>query len=199
MRSLVQWVASAAVASSLAWSVDASACSCVAPDIIHDYNISDSVIIGQVIAQTQMGPFIVYTTRVLRDLKGCRAPGTTVRIGSPDSPAACGAFLPSGVPILIFSSESTVPGGSRQLTTSSCMPNIMPSMLTRDERAFLSTRPITCGTATTCADGSAPYTCLVDPCSVTPACPGAVCRSNYCGGCTAEFYDPSRYAACLPW
>ena len=34
------------------------------------------------------------------------------------------------------------------------------------------------------------YNCFVDPCSVNrcPAHPTATCRSNYCGGCNAQFF-----------
>jgi hypothetical protein len=33
--------------------------------------------------------------------------------------------------------------------------------------------------------------CFVDPCATARSCeryPGAVCKSNYCGGCHAEYY-----------
>ncbi|XP_033125960.1 neurogenic locus notch homolog protein 2-like [Anneissia japonica] len=43
----------------------------------------------------------------------------------------------------------------------------------------------------TCQNGTKPVSCLFDPCHVAscPAHPDARCKSNYCGGCNAEFYD----------
>jgi hypothetical protein len=39
---------------------------------------------------------------------------------------------------------------------------------------------------TSCADGSAPVQCFVDPCATARCGDGLKCASNYCGGCTAE-------------
>lgn len=41
-----------------------------------------------------------------------------------------------------------------------------------------------------CSDGSSPVTCAANPCD-SASCegePGAECRVNRCGSCTAEFY-----------
>eukprot|EP00058_Branchiostoma_floridae_P022677 XP_002608167.1 hypothetical protein BRAFLDRAFT_90418 [Branchiostoma floridae] len=45
--------------------------------------------------------------------------------------------------------------------------------------------------ATLCPPGVDVVNCFADPCQVTkcPAYPAATCRSNYCGGCNAVFFD----------
>ena len=42
-----------------------------------------------------------------------------------------------------------------------------------------------------CPDDAPVVTCLVDPCSQAscPNYPTACCRANYCGSCSAEFYE----------
>jgi hypothetical protein len=41
--------------------------------------------------------------------------------------------------------------------------------------------------------------CFADPCSVSTCdADGAVCRSNYCGGCNAEWTDADGDRVCLP-
>ncbi|XP_077979849.1 uncharacterized protein LOC144435157 [Glandiceps talaboti] len=50
----------------------------------------------------------------------------------------------------------------------------------------------------TCPDGSTPVQCIIDPCAIASceAYPEAECRSNYCGGCNAEFYIAGRKVEC---
>ncbi|OWA49937.1 hypothetical protein BV898_14471 [Hypsibius exemplaris] len=45
-----------------------------------------------------------------------------------------------------------------------------------------------------CPPGVPIVQCFVDPCQVTkcPAHPGATCRSNFCGGCNAFFFDSNN-------
>ena len=49
-------------------------------------------------------------------------------------------------------------------------------------------------TAATCPGCTYPVRCLVNPCSVSscPAFPRAMCRSDYCGGCKARYYQGKR-------
>ena len=166
----------------------AEACSCPPPDLIYSYNYADQAYIGWVVSQSVAGSWRTFNVRVLRDLKGCTAPGTIVQIRTPSDSAMCGTLIPLRTPWLIF-----VDSGY----TGACMGNRAPASLTVDEREYLQNRPITCGGVTTCADGSSPLACR-NPCAGV-ACAGATCTPNYCGGCTAEFYDPSGYGACLPW
>jgi hypothetical protein len=188
MNPMFRAVAGLALALSLTSSTDAAACSCPQPDLIYNYNYADSAYIGWAISQSVAGNWRTYTVRVLRDLKGCTAPGTIISIQTPRYGAACGTSIPLRTPWLIFGDSGI---------TSACMGNRNPATLTTDEREYLENRPITCGGVTTCADGSGQWICS-DPCA-TVACRGGACVPNYCGGCTAEFYDPSGYGACLPW
>jgi hypothetical protein len=77
--------------------------------------------------------------------------------------------------------------------------------------SILCVGPISCGdegtcgrtcSASTCADGSEPVQCLVDPCEVTsPECLAekpVSCVSDYCGGCNAYRFDKAGNQVCLP-
>jgi len=176
----------------------AEACSCLPWDVIRDYNQSDEVVIGTIVSSQTSSGYRVYTVRIHRDLKGCRTTGSLVRIGTPASGASCGIALPSGTPMLLFADWTTV-RGQNVLMTTMCKTNKGVSRITADERDYLESRPVTCGGVTTCNDGSSPYSCLIDPCSVATPCAGATCEANYCGGCTAEFYYPTGEGACMPW
>ncbi|XP_071098101.1 perlwapin-like [Haliotis cracherodii] len=50
-----------------------------------------------------------------------------------------------------------------------------------------------------CPSGVTIVNCFVDPCMFAkcPSHPSATCRSNYCGGCNAEFYlDGKKITGC---
>eukprot|EP00794_Sanderia_malayensis_P014103 gene14103-15576_t len=51
-----------------------------------------------------------------------------------------------------------------------------------------------------CPDNVALVNCIIDPCEVAvcPAVPSAKCRSNYCGGCNADFYLNGKQVNSLP-
>lgn len=181
------------VAVPVAW-----ACRCMPPDIIYAYNSADAAMIVVPMRTRTVGQYNVWQARVVRDLKGCRQPGDLVLIGSNVSPAACGTTLTPGQQTVVFADDVQV-GGRRQLVTDSCAGNTPLRQLSPSDEQFLRNRPLSCGGGSTCADGNAPFNCLVDPCSVAQSCPGGTCASNYCGGCTAEFYDPAGYGVCTPW
>jgi hypothetical protein len=76
------------------------------------------------------------------------------------------------------------------LSISLCSYDRQVSELIEHDREFLACRTVCCGDACSCADGTQPVACIVDPCSVAPACDEGKCVANYCGGrCNAEFYN----------
>lgn len=48
-----------------------------------------------------------------------------------------------------------------------------------------------------CADGSAPFKCLVNPCATMICAPPTVCQPSYCGGCNASCTLPALHTAAV--
>jgi hypothetical protein len=177
---------------------DAEACRCLQPDVITSYQSRDHAVVARAVSVVVGAQDSVWTFRLVKDVKECGRPGTTFRVVTASSSAACGASFTPGVTYLLFASDSTA-GGRQVWRTSSCDGNREISQVSRADVSYLMNRPLFCGAAPTCVSGNQPMNCLVDPCSVSPACPGATCASNYCGGCTAEWYDVAGAAQCTPW
>jgi hypothetical protein len=183
----------------LAGPVDALACSCLPPDVTWSYNNHDHAIFGRVQSVQTRAGYRIYDVLIRKTLKSCLTEGTVVQVATPGSSAACGAYLQVNSSYVLFASDSVIRGATRLLTTS-CSGNIEVGQLTADERDFLMSREVCCGGSCECTDGTQPYNCLVDPCTVTPMCSAAdTCVANYCGGCVAEQYDANGYGVCMPW
>ena len=193
LRTLLLVALSAAAPVSAAW-----ACSCMATDVIHSYQVSDHVEIAQAVSVRRAGNVNIWTFTLRKDLKECARPGTNFEVATPASVAACGTSFVRGQTYLLFADDVTI-GGRNVYGTTQCAGNLPIGQLSPADRDYLESRPLFCAGAATCVDGTQPYNCFVDPCTVAAACPGAMCESNYCGGCTAEWYDPFGYGQCLPW
>lgn len=177
---------------------EAHACRCVVPDVISSYQTRDHAFVARAVSVQMGAQYHVWTFRLVKDLKGCERPGATIRVVTASDPSACGASFTPGVSYLVYATDVNI-GGRRVWQTTTCDGNRELSQLTRDEIGYLMDRPITCNGVTTCANGSQPVSCLVDPCTTSPACRGATCEANYCGGCTAEWYDVNGAGQCMPW
>jgi hypothetical protein len=67
-----------------------------------------------------------------------------------------------------------------------CQPAPIPLQGKPRDSVSTSSNPV----AGSCADGSRPVACLVDPCSTARCGYGLVCESNYCGGCNVVCKEP---------
>jgi hypothetical protein len=174
----------------------AEACKCLPPTVESSYNNSSDVVRARVLSKVQAGDTTRFRARVQRTFKGCLTPSQIVVLTTPSSSATCGAQLQVGGSYLIHGDAAGSYLGLSQLAINSCDFNRLFASLTAHDRAFLDGRTVCCGARCTCADGTRPVNCFVDPCQVAPECPEGECVANYCGGCNAEFYDESGFAVC---
>lgn len=179
---------------------EAQACSCPFLDVVQSYRTHDHAFVGTVTGSRREGSFRLYDVVVRASAKSCVAPGTVVTVSTPLNEAACGVLLPKNQTLVLFGDTKFIRGRPTAFT-SLCSGNMLLGDLTADDRAFLGSRELTCDGVSTCADGTAPVSCVVDPCDTSAACnePDAVCESNYCGGCVPEWYTPWDAATCTPW
>lgn len=198
MRSLL--FSSLLLASTFGFAPEASACSCLPPSVESSYFNSDHTVFGRVVSMNAYGNWHAYRVEVLKDFRDAQPAGTVVTVVTSASTASCGTSLQIGQRYVLFANDANI-GGAPRWSTNSCLGNMPISQLTVDERLYLRSREVLNPNGSfTCADTTIPLVnCFADPCSVTPACPGAVCSANYCGGCNAEFYDSFGYPACTPW
>jgi hypothetical protein len=179
----------------------ADACSCLPPDEGRSYQNADHVVrvrIQRALARTATTRSFV-ARLVEDDFKGCLAAGQRVIVETPSSSAACGMTLRVGQEYLLHGRSTGTLLGMPQLQVGLCDLNVVWSELSADHRAFLDRRYVCCGGECACADGSAPVNCFIDPCQVSSCdVEGAVCESNYCGGCNAEWHDPTGALVCAP-
>lgn len=187
-------VATATVMNGMAAS-DAEACTCLQPTVESSYNFATDVIIAEVRRDFDVGNTRYYVARAARTYKGCIEPGDWVLLSTPTDSGACGSSLTARRHLINGTSAGTR-FGLPVLAINLCSYDVPVSALTEHDRAFLNGRTVCCGDECTCADGSQPVQCFVDPCDVAPACDDGQCVANYCGGCNAEFYDASGYAVC---
>lgn len=177
----------------------AEACSCLSTDVVQSYRSAGTTFVGRVTGMQRSRTWVVYDVLVLDPIASCLRARSVVQVVTRTNEAACGVRFTAGQRYLLFTDEVFL-GGRTRLSTGLCSGNRELSSLTADELAFLDARPTDCGGVAGCANGSQPVSCFADPCTVTAACdPTAACESNFCGGCTAEFYDPWNAAMCTPW
>ena len=182
-----------------AWIADAQrarACTCLPPTVESSYQNSTDVVQARVLFGLFVGSQVWYLAEVQRTFKGCLSPNERVLLTTPNSSAACGVTLSAGNSYLLNGDDSGTFFGTARLAITLCDYNPLWNTLSDHDRDFLAGRTVCCGTDCTCADGSDPVACLVDPCQVAPECPDGECVANYCGGCNAEFYDANGYAVC---
>ena len=71
--------------SSVALIQEAEACSCMAPDLVHDYNHADHVVSVKIHKSRVQGNFRVHAARVGQTFKGCIEPGAKIIILTPST------------------------------------------------------------------------------------------------------------------
>ena len=132
-----------------------------------------------------------YTLRIQANYKGCPRRGRVVvrtRIGS----AACGVVLAVGRSYVLPLNAAPRP------FITSCQFIRRFARLTPQERTFLRTRERCCRGRCRCPRSAPRVNCFLDPCSLPETCAveGAECRSNYCGGCFAEWFGGDGRPVC---
>jgi hypothetical protein len=188
----------AALCGWLSMEARAAACSCLPPDFNRSYDNADHVVHVRVQALLgQNGRTLSYRAVLVEDdYKGCLNAGTRVIIETASDSAACGMNLRPGE-YLLHGRRASDRAGPPRLSVGLCDTNVRWRDLSDDHRAYLDSRTIECDGETSCADGSQPVNCLIDPCQVSQCgVEGAECRANYCGGCNAEWVDPSGALVC---
>lgn len=173
----------------------ASACKCRPSTVESSYNTKSDVFIATIDLEITAGDTRYYVGQVDTTYKGCLIAGDLVLLKTPVESATCGAQLTGLTHLINANLDGTLLGVS-VLSIDSCSYNVEADALTDHDREFLDGRYVCCGEDCACADGSQPVQCFVDPCQVAPGCSVGECRSNYCGGCNAEFFDPDGYAVC---
>lgn len=126
-------------------------------------------------------PFLVVEATVVSVHAGCAEPGEAVEVWFSDDDDIRPAWT-LGRDYLLSTSEGVDPQ-----RTWSCGVFGDAAFLTDAERAFLGSRPLSCGGVVTCQDASPPATCP-DTCAEV-SCPGATCAVNPCDACALEQFD----------
>lgn len=173
----------------------AAACKCAPSTVESSYGSSSDVVTVEQLFNYVVGNTRYYWVHVLDTYKGCLDAGQWLIVTTPTQSATCGVKL-SERRYLISGDAVVESGRLATIAIGSCAYNVPLSQLTEHDKDFLARRNVCCGADCACADGSAPVNCLVDPCSVAPACSEGTCQANYCGGCHAEFYDDGGHAVC---
>ena len=176
----------------------ADACSCLPPDMAASYNWSSDTLAVQVKRERVVGGNRFYLARVIQPYSGCTTMGERIVLQTPRDSATCGETLSVGDRWIVHGNVTSSVGGLPTFSIGSCDDNKLVSSLTADEQNFLDSRMVVCPStgAMSCADGTPPVTCLVDPCSTAPACPTGDCYDNYCGGCNFEYFDAFGKLTC---
>lgn len=171
----------------------AAACSCVPPDLPSLFMQSDHVVRVHVLKVVETPTARIHTARVLKAWKGCEGRGAIVRLESPKSSAACGVELPVGSVWVVTGSAI----GPHRIGIGMCGYIAPASQVSPGDADFLASRLVCCRGSCLCGDGSHPVQCFADPCQVS-SCPEGKCVSNFCGGCTAEYWSDQGPLVCTP-
>jgi len=140
-----------------------------------------------VLSRVNAGNTTWYRARVLRTFNRCLVRNQLVLLSTPTSSATCGSVLTVGAEYLINGDAAGAVLGVPRLAINSCDYNVRVSALTAHDQEFLQGRTVCCGDRCTCADGSQPVQCFVDPCDVAPACPEDTCEAS----------QPARAPSCF--
>lgn len=133
-----------------------------------------------------------FTLLVTQTYTGC--PVTkwkVVKATSFASGATCGVFLQKFVSYILPLKSDGSPS-----FLNSCRVNKKVSALTADENEFLRTRTLECNGRTTCVGGQRPFFCRRVCGPLPTGCTNAICRLNFCAGCTPEFFTADGLPAC---
>lgn len=189
-----------ALASGLLAPSTAEACSCLMPDLKQQWHQGDEILGVRIVAERTSGLQRQFAARVIQPFSGCLQAGDQVVLTTAIDGAACGVYLTVGEAyVLATRDQGNVVAGRPARDVNSCDWQSRWVDISPEDLDFLWSRPLDCGGVSTCADGSYPVSCVVDPCSTAPACPDGACEDNTCGGCIAEFYDVDDYPVCEPW
>jgi hypothetical protein len=139
-----------------------------------------------------------YVTRLVDDdFKGTMEAGSWVVVRTAADSAACGVTLERGQEYLLNARAAGRGFTLPIVEVGLCDANARWQDVTPEQQSFLDAQQGCDGGDCTCADGSEPVNCLVDPCEVSRCdVEGATCVANYCGGCQAEWYDESGARVC---
>jgi len=183
----------------------AEACSCLpTPGIEHVYASATHVVRVQIRREVRRvhrrlrgipsfdGEIQVYRARVRESYKGCMRRGRILKLMTAKDSGLCGAVLDLDQEYVLALGD----GERNAFQINSCGFIRLAGSLSPAEAEFLDTRHQCCGRRCECS-GTDLVSCLVDPCSIE-SCGDATCVSNYCGGCNAEFFDPTGQPVCTP-
>lgn len=191
-------VASAVLGLGLAPSV-ASACSCAPTSIEQSWHQVSDTLQVRILGEQVQGGYRYYRAEVVRPFSGCTVAGDRILIETGATSAACGLKLGVGTEWLVAADAADSRNRPDVFAVGMCGYNMPWAQVPDADRSFLRSRPVSCGKtgSLTCADGTAPVQCIADPCETAAECGGAEkCESNYCGGCTAEFYTAAYEPVC---
>ena len=178
------------------------ACTCLpGPGIEHLYASAEHVVRVNVRREvrrihrrrgvaTSGGTTRTYRAKVKESLKGCLPRGRILKIVTAIDSGLCGAVLHPRKEYVV-----ALRAGDRNVfEVNACDFLREASTLTPHELEFLETRSECCGDDCRCTSNDE-VSCVVDPCQLE-SCGDATCIANYCGGCTAEFFDSSGTPTC---
>jgi hypothetical protein len=199
MRSVLLGVV-CAVAVWLGMQQTAAACSCVIPDLNRNYENADQVLRVRVVSPLTAadGERRYLAVSIGDSFKGCLPQRQWLVIKTRSDSAACGIRLQIGTDYLLYGSDAGQRFGVPTIETGLCSGTLPWADVPEEQLTFLNSRYVCCGEQCGCNEGEQ-VMCFVDPCEVSKCdVEGAVCNSNYCGGCNAEWTDPSGGRVCLP-
>jgi hypothetical protein len=188
----------AIVASLWAMESRAEECSCLVPDFNRSYENADHVVHARVLRALGQASGQRYYLAVTeeRAFKGCLPARRQVLLQTPASSAVFELSLRVGESYLLHGDAVGRWQGLPVLAVALCDANEVWSHLSPEHQRFLDTRYVCCGDRCGCL-GTDEVQCPVDPCEVSTCdVEGAQCRANYCGGCNAEWVDPSGALVC---
>jgi len=176
----------------------ADACTCLPPDMNRSYDNADHVVHARVVLSLGVSGgqrrYLAVTEEAA--FKGCLPAQQFVVLQTASQSAACGVTLQVGQSYLLHGQALAPMLGLPRLGIFLCDANVLWSDLSAEHRNYLDTRFVCCGGKCACFN-SDEVQCFVDPCQVSRCdVEGAECRSNYCGGCNAEWIDPTGALVC---
>ena len=182
------------------WAIESRAeeCSCLVPDFNRSYENADHVVhlrVLRLLGQAGGQRYYLAVTEE-RAFKGCLPTRRQVVLQTPASSAVFEMLLRIGESYLLHGRAAGRRLGLPVLAVALCDANEVWSDLSPEHRHFLDTRFVCCGGRCRCV-GTEEVQCFVDPCEVSTCdVEGAQCRVNRCGGCNAEWVDPSGALVC---
>ena len=170
------------------------ACRCPNYGLQHSYHdknktVMKVLVLGHVKERKGSTSAIIHVAKVLRSYTDSNEKKQIILIRSYDH--SCGVQLSKGKWLVTVS--GSIKNGKPEAgvyNTMACNYHRKWASLSEEDIGFLNTR-VVCGKDNCfCGDWSKPTNCLIDPCD-TSKCEteGAICTSNYCGGCKAEWID----------